>query len=404
MTLNDLSLNRLITSLSFLTLFVCVSHAVASDVEITTLEGKSVTGELVKLDAQQVTVRSGDAVSLVSTNRLMSIAWPTHEPVPADDEPSQQVLLVDGSKLIGNAATSDGLNLTLNSRGLGDVSVSMRKVKATRFQPLDEQTSEQWNMLIDKPSSDDRLVINKQNVLDFLAGVVAEFDTKEVRFLYQGSEIPVNLSKVFGIVHPGEMQANPDAVCAIKTIFGDSFYVTSLSIDEGVLKASTGPQLSISVPIENVAELDFSLGRIVYLSELEPEGTEYTPFFDTIWEFQRNRTIDGSPLQIGKKKYSKGLWIHSKTVLTYRLAGEFGRFQGIAGIDYGVASRGHGNVKLTISADEQPLLSRSVAAADGAIPFDLDVTGKRFLKIKVDFGKALDIGDHLDIVEAKLIK
>ncbi|MCA8990000.1 MAG: NPCBM/NEW2 domain-containing protein, partial [Planctomycetaceae bacterium] len=67
-------------------------------------------------------------------------------------------------------------------------------------------------------------------------------------------------------------------------------------------------------------------------------------------------------------------------------------------------SLGHGNVDLTITGDGQELFSGTVTARDKALPIDLDVSNKQFLQITVDFGKGLDIGDHLDLADAKLIK
>ena len=284
-----------------------------AQVEVTSLDGQSVVGELVSLDAEQLVLNVGDAVKVVALDRVMNIAWPEHELVKSVEEANlQTLLLTDGSSLSGQNARTDGLNVTFDSQSLGSMTVPLKNVKSLRFKPLNATSTEQWNALIQKPNSDDRLVIQKGEVLDFLAGVVTQYNTENVQFLYQGSEIPVRLAKVFGIIHPVEMMPNQAATCSLKTTSGESLFVTQVSVSEGQMTVRTGPGEQVVLPLESITQLDFSLGRIVYLSDMTPEGTEYTPFFDTVWEYQRDRTVDGSPLQIGRKKFSKGLWVHSK--------------------------------------------------------------------------------------------
>ena len=72
------------------------------------------------------------------------------------------------------------------------------------------------------------------------------------------------------------------------------------------------------------------------------------------------------------------------------------------GIDALVGRRG--NVHVVISADGKTLLETDVKGTDKPRLVDLDVTGRRQLQILVDFGGDLDIADHLDLAEARLIR
>jgi hypothetical protein len=72
------------------------------------------------------------------------------------------------------------------------------------------------------------------------------------------------------------------------------------------------------------------------------------------------------------------------------------------GIDALVGRRG--NVRVVISADGNPLLETDVRGTDKPRLVDLDVSGRRELQILVDFGKDLDIADHLDLADARLIR
>ena len=39
--------------------------------------------------------------------------------------------------------------------------------------------------------------------------------------------------------------------------------------------------LTVSRPLEMVTRLDFSRGKVIYLSDLEPESVEFEPYFGT---------------------------------------------------------------------------------------------------------------------------
>ena len=170
------------------------------------------------------------------------------------------------------------------------------------------------------------------------------------------------------------------------------------------LKAKLVSKVEVSLPLDQVKVIDLSQGKLRYLSQMEPREVKYTPYFDITWEYRRDANMDGGPLRLGSKVYSHGLCVHSKTLLKYRLGGEYRRLQAVVGIDHLVASNGFGDCRLVISGDGKPLLDADVKAKDSPRPIDLDVSGVVVLEVLVDFGGNLDISDHLDLADAKLVK
>ncbi len=376
-----------------------------SAAELIDLAGKVHSGKLVSLSNSSAVLETESGSAEVPVDQIMKVTIaPKTDGSPDKVDASVWLTISDHSVLIGSSVKSDGLNVTIKTKTLGELQIPARKVKSILYAALDEATKKQWNELNQKKVSDDLLVIKKGGKLDFLPGVVTQYDDKKVMFLYEGNEIPVRLEKIFGIIHPHPFAPPGQARCRLETISGDSLFVEQITLEKNNFRVQTGPDHFITVPPNEIHLLDFSLGRIVYLSDMPPEGVEYTPYFDTVWEFQRDKTIDGSPLKLGGKEYSKGLWIHSKTKLTYRLAGEFSRFQAVMGIDDSVAKSGLGNVHVTISADDKVILDEEVSAFTELRKIDLDVKGYRFLHILVDFGEGLNIADRLDLVDARLVK
>lgn len=384
-------------------LFLFSSHSTAS--ELTDLSGKVHSGSLTSLTPSSAVLATETGPVEIPVDQLMKIAIaPKKEDRQEKGNPPVQLIITDHSELTGDRVESDGVKVTIQTKTLGELQIPARKVKSVLYSRLDKNTQKQWNNLLRKKFSDDLLIVKKGEKLDFLPGVVTQYDDKKVMFLYEGNEIPVRLEKIFGIIHPLPFSPPDQAKCKIETTSGDSLFVEQIILENDVFRVQTGPDHYISIPKKEIHLLDFSLGRIVYLSDMPPEGVEYTPYFDTVWEYQRDKTIDGSALKLGNREYSKGLWIHSKTKLTYRLAGDFSRFQALMGIDASVAKSGLGDVQVTISADDQVILDEHVTAFTAPKKLDLDVQGRRFLHILVDFGEGLNIGDRLDLVDARLVK
>jgi hypothetical protein len=117
---------------------------------------------------------------------------------------------------------------------------------------------------------------------------------------------------------------------------------------------------------------------------------------------RQDQNLQSGPLQIDGKRYAKGLAMHSRTELVYRLADRYRRFVAVVGIDD--TARPRGNVRLVISGDDRVLFEAVVAGTDVPKPIELDMTGVRRLSILADFGDDLDVGDHLDLCEARLLK
>src|SRR5262249_15974044 len=136
----------------------------------------------------------------------------------------------------------------------------------------------------------------------------------------------------------------------------------------------------LALPLALVSSIDFSSGKVVYVSQLEPRDVKYVPFFDIVYEYRRDRSLDGPLLTLCGKSYSRGLAIQSKTTLRYRIAGDYTRFQGLAGIDDTVR-RLEQSVQLTITGDNKPLFDAEIKGGQPPQVLDLDVTDVRDLEI-----------------------
>jgi hypothetical protein len=169
--------------------------------------------------------------------------------------------------------------------------------------------------------------------------------------------------------------------------------------------------LAVRRSLEGIERIDFSQGKIVFLSDLEPERVEWTPYFGTgkrleslvsFFAPRQDRSLLAGPMLLDGKSMQKGLAMHSRSLITYRLPDRFSRFQALAGIDDRVRPRG--NVRLVIRGDDKVLFDEIVDGTQNAKPVDIDLGHARRLTILVDFGDETDIADHLDLGDARIVK
>jgi uncharacterized protein (DUF1800 family)/fibronectin type 3 domain-containing protein len=111
---------------------------------------------------------------------------------------------------------------------------------------------------------------------------------------------------------------------------------------------------------------------------------------------------DGKPLQIGGRKFVKGLGVHPDSQIVYRLDEKYEFFATFAGIDDEVGNRGSARFQIwldgvkvwetpKVDGDDQP---RSVV---------LSVAGKRELKLVTTDGNDGSSFDHTDWADAQLV-
>jgi hypothetical protein len=374
----------------------------ALPVELSTLDGERHVGRLMQISPATVTLQQEKSPREFPLSEVMNVRFTEVAAIDSNDSQTRQVVFIVGTKLgCGNVEIARQ-KATLATNRLDALQAPVEVIASIQFQSADAGLLEAWHQLLERELKRDLLVIRKGNVLDHLDGIVGGINAKSVVFVHDGEEIPIPLSKVFGVVYAGRKRIPATPLCRIVVGGGDVLVAKSLAWVDARLHAELLCGAEVTLPEEKLALIDFSLGKVRYLSDMEPREVKYTPFFDITWKYRRDQNLDGGPIRVGNREYARGLSIHSRTYLRYRLARDYRRFRAIMGID-GVVGR-RGDVHVVISGDKKPLLEADVRGSDNPREIDLDVTNVRDLEILVDFGGDLDIADHLDLADAKVIK
>ena len=108
-------------------------------------------------------------------------------------------------------------------------------------------------------------------------------------------------------------------------------------------------------------------------------------------------------MMLDGQSYDRGLSLHSRTLIAYRLTEDYQHLLATVGIED--RFRSSGNVRLVISGEKGILFEKAITGRDGPLELDVNVQGVRRLQILVDFGAdQSDVGDHLNLCNARLTK
>lgn len=377
------------------------------DAQLTTLDGKTISGRVLDITPENVRMHTKDGEQAIPSSQVLRV---TDGKTAVAQPATQLVELVDGSQLAAREYSVDGAvaSIMLNGRIL--YSIPIKQVRLVRFGTIADLS--EWNQIVKEHAASDLLVLRKGAALDYLEGILHDVNANTVRFETDGRTIPVKRAKVAGIVYyHGVKQHPPDPFCMLTDRDGSQFAVRKIALKDGKLNIETGSGITNELSLEAVSALDFSAGKQRYLSDLEPAAVEYTPYFggesegsetQQINSPARDKSLTGGNLELDGNKYVKGVALHSRTKAMYQLPRGFRRFAATVGIDDAV--RPHGEAIVRIQGDGKPLWERAVRGTESASNVDIDIAGVRMLEVQADFGANLDIADHVDLCDARLTK
>ncbi len=380
----------------------------APKVDVITLEGGKITGTLSALSSQGVAVETATGPVQTAAAELLEIRCPDARPIPVD--PAHPLITVRwqaGSVCSVTAATVSGTKASLQHPALGEVTLPRDAVRSLRFGADDAVVREAWVQLHERTSKKDFLVVRKGDVLDHLDGVAGTVDEKEVRFRLDGEDVTVKREKVYGLIFARREEPAAKFTARVELAGGDTLLVKDAQWSNGGWLLNVPGVAPLKAPMNSVQAIDFSFSKFMYLSTTEPRDLRYTPFFDDFtFEMQRDRDFDGRPLRVGDRTYPRGLAIHSRTIVKYRLGGDFRYFKAIVGLDPKLPLGAfYGDAHVTVRGDDRVLFDGDFISGQDPAALDLPVSGVVELEILVDFGRdKWDLGDRVHFGDAKVVK
>ena len=397
----------------FTTIASLLLAQISCDVQL--MNGTSQSGELAGLTVDRVMLATAADTSTLDLEDVHSIAVLSEKKVASSDE---VVELTDGSRVFTDRATGNLKSCQIGKVGSGWV-LDSAVVRSVRFRTGASRIDNQWEDIAALPLRGDVLVIRKgNNSLDYLEGLVEGYDEEQVHFRFEDDLIEVKKQKLEGILFfHGEAgdPAEPRVVAGLRD--GTILRGSQVYLENGELAIETVCGFRTPVPIADVKLLNYGIGKVAYLSDLEPSKVSVTPLFGSVLQESLNKLIYSPRKNIGfgkaaleihnpktgeTREYRKGLAIHSRTEMSWRLSGRYRQLRGVVGAAPGNASGA--SAQLVVRADDQILVDEIITSATPPVELDVSIGGAKRLDIVIDYGDGSDVADRVHCCDLRVIK
>jgi hypothetical protein len=377
------------------------------------------TLQLTLLDGQQI---EGEVNSITSTGKLEGPGIPAGleldglrsirrtSPTP-EVSPPQVILQLQGGEVRASGVTLADEKLNIAWKLGQGLVVPIDLVRAIRF---DTQTAgELFDEALATPSAEhDRLFVKIDGRLQSLTGLIEKITDDEVLFDFEGRKRTLARKQLYGIVVAqfNEADRRPPPF-HVALIGGSRLGGQSISLADGQFELSLSDDATAKLPLSSVIRIDIRSSRLAFLSDLEPVEVEESPLVAQVSPWQRDRSVGKKTLTLiaagGQSEpktieFDKGLGVHSRSRLTFDVGGDYDTFAAVIGID--AESEGRGDCEFVVLGDNRELYRQRVRGGEEPRTLQLDIDGVDRLTLLVEPGEDLDLADHADWCDARLLK
>ncbi|MCZ6688952.1 MAG: NPCBM/NEW2 domain-containing protein [Planctomycetota bacterium] len=369
-------------------------------IDIVRLSGEEVSPSFIEiLSPGVVALTDGEGRTEIPLENLRSITFTGREASPLA---GTALFLAGGGVLAGEVLSADGEKIKFGSPLIDETSISLASIRAIRITPVSIDTTAFQRQMEKKKPNDTVFVIQEKKLLR-VPGGFRFLNREKLSFVWEGQEKTLPREKIHGIVLSGGSVGRGARTARVLLTDGSRFEGEPVAMDRAALTMRLMDSSRLVIARGSVVRIEILSDRLVYLSDLEPIKVREVPYFNTIWPYRKDRSLDGNPIRLGGEVYEKGLGVHSRCLLTYELDGEYESFSAVIGIDDETEDLGH--VIFRVRADGEVVFeSGGISGVDKPRRIQLDLKGKQRLVLEVDFGEDLDIGDHADWADAHLVR
>lgn len=313
------------------------------------------------------------------------------------------VVMTNGDRIVGDFSGGDKEGVIVDTKSLGKRKVSIDNLLAAfNLKKISDRAFIEEKAALD--NAQDIVFLEEDQETE---GIIKKINEKEVVIKVQElGEITLTHEKILGIkLAP---LSKPKDVQGLKA----TVYMVDGSRLSGKLLGYKNDKLEFNwfgikteLDKKDIISVYFSGGKFDHLSDLKPASIKETPFFDKfLYHCQFDHSlVEKQTISLRKKKFFKGVSVHSKTELIYTLEGKYKRLSSIIGIDD--EAKGKGDVVFVVSGDGKELFrSKNVTGKSEPELIDVNIEGVKELKLVVDFGEAMDTMDRAVWADAVLVK
>lgn len=374
------------------------------DARAVLLDGTTVIGEwLGSPDGRRVELRTPTGPRRIAFDDLSAIVLPAKT---TTSEGTTVFHLGDGGHLRGDIA-SGAEDAVVGRTILGQrITMPFDRLAAVQFVDDGEfhRSAEIFQeMLLNPPPAEDVLVTRSADDAKAIRGRLVRLDATHGSFVFGERTRTVRTENLFGVIFAAGVTTRRSYPVSIQLADGSLISGRLERADLQVLHVETSLGSTVQLPIGIITRITVHSARVVYLGDLPTATQQVEGRLHRPWLPRQDQSVSGGPLSIAGSRFARGLGVHSRTELTYDIDGAYEKFLATIGLDDAV--RPLGSVVFRVLGNGRILLdSGEVTGSDEPREVIVDVSDVRRLTLLVDFGAALDLSDHADWGDARLLR
>jgi hypothetical protein len=377
--------------------------------------GEPLKGEVVRLDDREVVFAQGDKKTTKPVKELLKIDFREQAKLPAD-KPYGLAELTDGTLLHFGAATLKGRTLQLALLAGPKIELPTTVVANLLMDASKDEHRRDWKSRVLNLRGKEAIVVKRAERVSSIECVLGEGDETGTAIAFavtidgETTTAKRKLASLHGVIfkHALDAKAAP-ATCKLLDTMQDVVMVSSLTLNEGNVSATTPAGVKIDFARDQVSRVDYTQGRLEYLSELTPSKLVARSNLEDDdkpdqWHVYKDTNLDKKPMVLGGTTYARGLALKPFVELVYDLKGEYREFEAVVGIDDGISAAGA--TLLQIEGDGKELTTLTISADDKVRhkTLKLSVKDVQKLRVVVKADGEFDTARHLNLADAKLRK
>lgn len=288
---------------------------------------------------------------------------------------------------------------------VGKITVPLKNVKAFVL-----AVSDKTGGFLTKGSTQDALLMKNGGTV---AGVLLSADAESLGVQTKMGDKTVTTSikkKGIAAVRLAKLR-EPDAFegkVRIRLKAGSSFLASAFSLNKDGVGTFTALWGAGTLRLGALAQLQFNVDKITYLSDLTPTKVVEKPFNKMFraWHYQNDRTVLFDPICVRGKRYKKGLGMYPFCELTYKVPKGAKSFMALAALDD--SAKAGTKAVFTISASKPTrahVQAMPVTKKDGGKWLTFALAGEKEITLQVNFAEGdMGISSICVLADAKFIK
>jgi hypothetical protein len=369
--------------------------------ELRTLGGKTVTGTLAGIDASEITLKTDAGPVATPLSQVLGLDLRKTKEIPAGVR-FTDVRLLDDSVLHCQSVTFKGNDVDVTLLSGAQVKLPISFLAWIVQDAQNVSLRKKFDEVLAQKSRRDRIVILRDMELNALEGTLGDVDAKgtSIDFRRDGADaIAVLFERVHGLIFYRTEVSKQEPLCRVYDIDGNSLVAVKLAVaDTDSVVLTTSFDAKVSLKKDTLARLDFNIGKLTFLSDMEPVKVVERSGIGLVTPYRKDANLDGEPILL-EKQHAKGLSMHAHTELSYNLAGKYKEFKARLGVDIRTGNDSHALV--TVYCDGEKRFSE-VVSPKGERDIALSVKDVSTLRIVVSSRNILDLHDHATLADARV--